>query len=234
VTGEPAGPATGSPSLRPLRTDELATLAGWLAEPHVAVWWPEPQGLAAVTAHYTPCLDGRDPTELLAVVVVGTAVGFLQRYEVDHGTAWAAELARAGVPAGAVGLGYLVGERTWLRRGVATAAVRAAVAGTWAVYPRATGVAVACQQDNVASWSTLRAAGLTRLWAGQLVSDDPATADRPPSTGRRGPPRIRAAAPVRPRPWRRCTRGRRARPPWQDEAPDPEEAALWPRSCTRR
>jgi len=77
------------------------------------------------------------------------------------------------VPAGAVGLGYLVGERTWLRRGVATAAVRAAVAGTWAVYPRATGVAVACQQDNVASWSTLRAAGLTRLWAGQLVSDDP-------------------------------------------------------------
>jgi hypothetical protein len=43
--------ATGRPvTVRPLARADLARLSGWLAEPHVARWWRDPNDLAAVTA----------------------------------------------------------------------------------------------------------------------------------------------------------------------------------------
>jgi RimJ/RimL family protein N-acetyltransferase len=67
-------------SFRPLAHDDLPLLAGWQAQPHVARWWREDAGLAAVTARYLPSLEGRDPTELFVIEVDGTAAGFIQRY----------------------------------------------------------------------------------------------------------------------------------------------------------
>ena len=60
--------ATGRPvTVRPLARADLARLSGWLAEPHVARWWRDPNDLAAVTATYQPCIDGTDPTEVFVI-----------------------------------------------------------------------------------------------------------------------------------------------------------------------
>ena len=67
--------ATGRPvTVRPLARADLARLSGWLAEPHVARWWRDPNDLAAVTATYQPCIDGTDPTEVF-VIEAGPARG---------------------------------------------------------------------------------------------------------------------------------------------------------------
>jgi RimJ/RimL family protein N-acetyltransferase len=49
----------------------------------------------------------------------------------------------------------------------------------WDRYPSAARITVALQQDNIASWKALEAAGFRQIWTGDLISSDPS--DRGPS-----------------------------------------------------
>jgi aminoglycoside 6'-N-acetyltransferase len=164
--------------LRPLADQDLVRLAGWLAAPHVAPWWREPSDLASVRAAYRPLVDGTDPTEGLVVEVDGEPVGFAQRYRVAADPGWcrAVTVGVGPVAARSVGIDYLIGEEPWTGRGLGRTLIADLVAGTWSGYPEAAAVLVAVDQGNHRSWRALQAAGLRRVWAGRLDSDDPSDA----------------------------------------------------------
>ena len=162
-------------SFRPLCADDLPTLAGWLAQPHVAKWWREPADLAAVAAKYQPCLDGRDPTELFVIEVDGAAAGFIQRYLYADEPDSLEVLHPTGIPGAesAAGIDYLIGHHDLTGRGIGTAAISGFTRLTFARHPEASTVLVGVSQANTASWRALEKAGFTRCWAGELASDDP-------------------------------------------------------------
>jgi aminoglycoside 6'-N-acetyltransferase len=162
-------------TFRPCTPDDLPLLAGWLAQPHVARWWPEDAELAAVEARYLPCLDGRDPTELFVLEAAAAPVGLFQRYLVADNAEWAATLRGTGQPGveTAVGIDYLIGEPALTGQGLGTIAISAFTRLAFTRYPTAGRTAVAVSQDNVASWRALEKAGYLRCWEGELVSDDP-------------------------------------------------------------
>jgi len=183
-------------TLTPFTRGDLPTLAGWLAAPHVARYWPRPAGLAEVTEHYGPAIDGDNPTALLLIRAAGRAVGLIQWYLVRDYPEWARTLRPCQVDtATGAGLDYLIGEADALRQGIGSAAITACAARCFAV-PGVNQVAAAPQQANIGSWRALERAGFTRRWFGRLDTDDPADAgpafvyalDRPPSVSPGVPP----------------------------------------------
>ena len=185
--------ATGRPvTVRPLARADLARLSGWLAEPHVARWWRDPNDLAAVTAAYQPCIDGTDPTEVFVIEAEGRPAGFIQRYLTADDPDWDRAVRATGAVTGcSAGIDYLIGEPGLCGHGYGTAAIALFTALTLRRYPQARAVVAAPQQDNVASWRALERAGFSRWWSGRLDSTDPGDADaaylygvaRPPSPG---------------------------------------------------
>ena len=102
--------ATGRPvTVRPLARADLARLSGWLAEPHVARWWRDPNDLAAVTATYQPCIDGTDPTEVFVIEAEGRPAGFIQRYLTADDPDWDRAVQATGAVTGcSAGIDYLI------------------------------------------------------------------------------------------------------------------------------
>lgn len=162
-------------AFRPCTPDDLPTVAGWLARPHVARWWREDADLAAVQARYLPCLDGSDRTELFILEATGTPVGFFQRYLIADDPQWAATLRGTGQPdvETAAGIDYLIGEAALTGRGLGTVAIASFTELAFTRYRAIRLMAVAVSQDNTASWRALEKAGYRRCWAGELDSDDP-------------------------------------------------------------
>jgi aminoglycoside 6'-N-acetyltransferase len=162
-------------TFRPCTRADLTLIAGWLAQPHVGQWWREDSDPASVEARYLPCLDGRDPTELLILEAAAAPAGLFQRYLIADNDEWAAALRGTGQPDvdNGIGIDYLIGDPTLTGRGLGTAAIRAFTRLAFARYPAADLVAVEVAQENVASWRALEKAGYQRCWAGELASDDP-------------------------------------------------------------
>jgi aminoglycoside 6'-N-acetyltransferase len=105
--------------LRPVTEDDLEVLVEFFAAPHVARWWHEEATLEAVTAKYAAPQDA----VVLLAVVDGRPVGMGQHY------LWSEEDAAAyGLPAGSVGIDYLLGHAHDCDRGLGTRLVRALVA----------------------------------------------------------------------------------------------------------
>jgi aminoglycoside 6'-N-acetyltransferase len=166
-----------SVTLRPLTESDLARLSRWLAEPHVAAWWPDRADLESVRAEYMPCIDGTDPAEVFVIEVAGQPAGLIERYLVADDPDWARAVQATGaVSGGAVGIDYLIGEPALTGQGFGTAAITAITASAFGRYPDASAVVAAPQQANVASWRALERAGYRRWWGGQLDSDDPGDA----------------------------------------------------------
>jgi aminoglycoside 6'-N-acetyltransferase len=164
--------------LRPLAEPDLTRLAVWLAAPHVEPWWRESHDPATVRQAYLPLVEGTDPTEGLLVMEDGVPVGFAQRYRVAADPGWLRAVSTALGPgaARAVGIDYLLGEEAATGRGLGRALIARLVFGTWPRYPEATAVVVGVAQGNRRSWRALEAAGLRRVWAGTLDSEDPSDA----------------------------------------------------------
>ena len=189
--------------MRPLARADLARLSGWLAEPHVARWWRDPNDLAAVTATYQPCIDGTDPTEVFVIEAEGRPAGFIQRYLTADDPDWDRAVQATGAVTGcSAGIDYLIGEPGLCGHGYGTAAIALFTALTFRRYPQARAVVAAPQQDNVASWRALERAGFSRWWSGRLDSTDPGDADAAYLYGTAAAPRAVCAArasPARPR-----------------------------------
>jgi aminoglycoside 6'-N-acetyltransferase len=179
-------------TLRPLETRDLALISRWLAEPHVARWWRDDSDIAAVRAHYAPCIAGDDPTEVFAIEVELRPGGLIQRYLISDNPDWAGALPATPVPADRMaGIDYLIGDPGMVGRGIGSTTIGMFTDLTFLRYPRVDATVVAVQQANTRSWRALERAGFVRLWAGLLASDDPSDAGpayvylkrRPPADG---------------------------------------------------
>jgi aminoglycoside 6'-N-acetyltransferase len=154
-------------------------LATWLGRPHVARWWREPSDLVSVDQNYGPVVEGLDPTEGFIVHFMGRQIGYVQRYLIDDNPDWRESIQAALGHGGGIGIDYLIAEPDLVGRGLGRRMITLFVEASWNQYPSAHHIAVALQQDNIASWKALEASGFRRTWEGNLVSSDPS--DRGPS-----------------------------------------------------
>jgi aminoglycoside 6'-N-acetyltransferase len=163
----------------PLRSIDMPRLAIWLNHPHVSRWWREPSDLVSVEQNYGPLAGGPDPTEGFIVHFDGRAIGYIQRYLIDEHPDWHETIRHALGRADGIGIDYLIGEPDLVGRGVGRRLISQFVSDSWSRYPTAERIVVAVQQENIASWRVLEAAGFHRVWEGDLVSSDPS--DQGPS-----------------------------------------------------
>lgn len=113
--------------LRALVRADLPLVGEWLGAPHVARWWREDASEVAVAARYAPYLEGSDPTVIVVAEHDNRPVGLGQWYDWD-----ASPAARDayGIPAGTVGIDYLIGHPHDCDRGLGTHLVAALVEAT--------------------------------------------------------------------------------------------------------
>lgn len=163
----------------PLRSSDLPSLAVWLARPHVSRWWREPSDLISVEQNYFRLAEGLDQTEGFIVHFSDRPIGYVQRYLIDEHPDWRVSIQGALGYAGGIGIDYLIGERDLVGMGVGRRMISQFADASWERYPSVDRITVALQQDNIASWKALEAAGFRRIWTGDLVSSDPS--DRGPS-----------------------------------------------------
>lgn len=165
-------------TLRPMSQDDLALVAHWLVQPHVAPWWSDdPDGqVADMRAE----LASGGPSVYRVAELDGQPVGLLFRYRIHDYPEYADELMEAHlvVPGDAWSMDYLVGEATATGRGVGTAMIRLAAGELWASEADAECVIVPVHADNERSWHALRHAGFTVLPIIFHMEPDTASHDR--------------------------------------------------------
>lgn len=163
-------PGVSEIELRTFRRGDLPLLASWLANEHVARWWPKADiSLEALDAYYGPAIDGTDPAFLCLAVADGVPIGFAETYRHADHPDWDRAV---GVP-GVAGIDYLIGESDNCGRGLGTALVAALCARALALFPEVTGIVSAPQADNRASRRVLEKNGFRLLDVRELDSDDP-------------------------------------------------------------
>jgi RimJ/RimL family protein N-acetyltransferase len=145
---------------RPLHESDLPLLHEWLGREHVRRWWGDPGGLEETLAHYGPSLDGRDPTDLYAILVDGRDAGMIQTYVVADYPEYATLV---GVGEEVAGLDLFLGEAELLGRGLGTDVIRAFVREI--VFAREATRACVADPDleNLASLRAFEKAGFTRV-----------------------------------------------------------------------
>lgn len=161
-------------TFRRLALLDLPLLRGWLEQPHVARWWNHETTPAAVLRDFGPTARGETSDEDLVALVDGVPVGLVQRSAWHDHPDYVAEMEPVHpVPPGAMTLDYLVGEPSYVGRGVGTAIIAAAVADLWLARPEAVLVLVPVAAANPASWRALEKAGFSRIAEGHLEPDNP-------------------------------------------------------------
>jgi RimJ/RimL family protein N-acetyltransferase len=149
---------------RPLRESDLPLVHDWLGREHVSRWWGGRGALEDTVAHYRPSLDGRDPTDLYAIVLDGRDVGMIQAYLVEDDPDFA-EL--AGVEPGVAGIDVFLGEAELLGRGIGTRVIDAFVRDVVLARPGTHACVADPDLENVASLRAFEKAGFRR--AGEFV-----------------------------------------------------------------
>jgi aminoglycoside 6'-N-acetyltransferase len=157
-------------SFRPLAVADLPLLVRWQSSPHVARWWLDPSDIDSITAQYGPRIGEDQRTEAFIIELARRPIGLIQRYRHADYQDWERAV---GVP-DAAGIDYYIGEPDLIGRSLGSAAISSFASDTLRRYPEVNCVVAAPQQENVASWRALERAGFTRIWEGQLKSDDPA------------------------------------------------------------
>lgn len=103
-------------SFRPVVEDDLPMIAGWLAQPHVAEWWGDPE---EEIANIRDCIDSVS-VEPMIVELDGRPIGYLQSYdphlEDNH--------PYQDQPFGTLGLDVTIGVPDLLGKGHGTAILR--------------------------------------------------------------------------------------------------------------
>ena len=103
---------------------DLATIAGWLAEPHVARWWTPDTTAEAQISTYRERINGHGATTMLIASDQGRPVGWGQWYRwADHPAAAHAMQASDDE----AGIDYAIGEPTAVGHGLGTELVAALV-----------------------------------------------------------------------------------------------------------
>jgi aminoglycoside 6'-N-acetyltransferase len=112
--GEARAPAV---SLTPFDVmTDLPLLAGWLREPHVAPWWPEPEAQLEEARHRPP------GSGHVLIAVDGEPVGYMRWQRSDVSVL--SSLGLTDIPDGAVDMDVLIGDPSRTLRGLGRRAVR--------------------------------------------------------------------------------------------------------------
>jgi aminoglycoside 6'-N-acetyltransferase len=100
---------------RPMNADDMPLIRRWLAEPHVAEWWHDPETLAFVSGD----LEHHDLAQFI-VNLDGRPFAYLQCYRIGD---WHESFGPQ--PEGTRGLDHFIGEAGMLGRGHGSAFIRA-------------------------------------------------------------------------------------------------------------
>jgi aminoglycoside 6'-N-acetyltransferase len=150
---------------------DLALLHRWLQEPDTRHWYRfDDLTEAGVLAHYGPCLDGTEPTELWIAQLDGRDAGFLQAYRLADHPEYAELCVAVGADPDAGGIDYLLGEAGDRGHGVGSAMLRAFVEDVCFAEKGWPQVVSGPEPANVRSWRALEKAGFTFL--GEIETDD--------------------------------------------------------------
>ena len=155
-------------AFRPLTEPDLPLLAEWIARPHVARWWYEPVGAAAVRAEYLPCIRGTEPTHALLAHLDGIEVGFAQWYRWADYPEHAGKLGAADDEAG---IDYLLADSARCGQGVGTRLVGALIEQIRQAWPAVGGLVVDPEHSNRASCRVLEKNGFRLVRVVQLEAD---------------------------------------------------------------
>jgi RimJ/RimL family protein N-acetyltransferase len=162
--------------LRPLVADDLAFVAGWLRQPHVALWWLA--GTTAETALEEIAARVAEPagsaTRLLTILDRGGAepeiavrIGWCQWYPYD---AYPREAEAIGARAGDCGIDYAIGDPPAIGRGLGTELIAKLVDAVRQHRPGC-GVIVDPDARNVPSRRVLERNGFSLLTVGEVATE---------------------------------------------------------------
>ena len=140
---------------RPLVEDDLEMMARWLAEPHVAEWWPRGEKqVEQMRSHIG------DPTVSPFVVLLDDVpFGYIQLCDLDHERD--NDPALEDQPMGTFGVDQFIGPAEMIGKGLATRLVSAMAER--ALNDGATRVLVDPHPDNAAAIRAYEKAGFVRL-----------------------------------------------------------------------
>jgi aminoglycoside 6'-N-acetyltransferase len=153
--------------LRRASLADLALVAGWLREPHVARWYLAGSSADEQLRDCRASIDGSEPTQLLVAHDGGQAVGWCQWYRLADYPDWAADV---GVAADDVGIDYAIGAPDRVGSGLGTDLIGALVRRVREQYPAAAIVAVP-EAANVPSRRVLAKNGFALLGERPLASE---------------------------------------------------------------
>jgi aminoglycoside 6'-N-acetyltransferase len=139
---------------RPLTEDDLPLVEEWLRRAHVARWWHEPAEESL--AEYRAALEGRDPTDLYAIVLDGRPIGMIQTYLVSDYPDWE-EVVEVGE--GVAGVDIVIGEEELIGRGLGPR-ILAEFARDVVTAPS---VVATVQEPNRRSWRAFEKAGFRHV-----------------------------------------------------------------------
>jgi uridine kinase len=148
-------------AFRPLTTDDLPRLLAWLAEPHVARWWPTPDDPVAE-------FIADDGTRRFVAELDGRPIAMIQFYPWSNEPPEAEQI---GAQPGEFGIDYLIGEPDLIGRGIGPAMLNAFLAENTSGRGDVTGVRVDIHEDNRRSWRTLEKLGFVRARSGHRWPD---------------------------------------------------------------
>lgn len=157
-------------AFRPFTRADLPLLAMWLDAPHVARWWPcEDSSPQALEAHYSPAIDGTDPSRLFLILADDVPVGFCETYLHSDNPDWDSTI---GLP-NVAGIDYLIGTPELCGHGLGTTIIGAFCELVFGLYPQVSGIASVPQAANPASRRVLEKNGFRLVDVRPIESDDP-------------------------------------------------------------
>jgi aminoglycoside 6'-N-acetyltransferase len=152
---------------RPLAESDFPRMTGWLAQPHVRVFFQKtPISLEEVAAKYGPRLRGEDPTFAHLALFAGRPFGYLQCYRNVDYPEWAAEIStEAGLS-----IDLYIGEPGFVGAGYGRTMLAAYVRDlAFPLHPDETRCYIAHAHANTAALACSRAVGFRDL--GDFVED---------------------------------------------------------------
>jgi len=156
-------------SFRPLAREHFPLLQTWLNTPHVATWWNDPSDLASLEAHYGPCIDRTDPTEVFLIERDRRPIGWIQWYRWSDNPDHAQQLSAGPTTAG---IDLAIGVLASTGVGLGPAIIRQFVTEVVFKDPAITGVVADPQEVNLRSLRAFEKAGFTETHAVKLSTEN--------------------------------------------------------------